>query len=83
MTPRDQVALFLFGGLPLFALILLALDYVVERIDTERARARTWREIEVRCSRERHPSFRAPLFDQDKEVIATGTNSNEWRHYFN
>lgn len=83
MTPREQVILFLFGALPLVVVLLCALDLALEQYDDYRAREKSWRAIEVRCSRERHPSFQAQLFDQDKEVIATGINSNEWRHYFN
>ena len=65
MTPRDQVILFLFGALPLVIIALCLLDLVVEKYDDYKARENVWREIEVRCSRERHPSSRAPLFDQD------------------
>jgi len=65
MTPRDQVILFLFGALPLVIVLLCALDWVVEKYDDYKARENVWREIEVRCSRERHPSFRATLFDQE------------------
>lgn len=67
MTPREQVALWLFWVLGSTIVILYALDYAVEQIDNARSRARTWREIELRCSRERHPSFRAQLFDQDAQ----------------
>lgn len=65
MTPREQVCLFLFGGLPLVVILLCALDYAAEKYDEYKSRERVWREIEMRCSRERHPSFKAPLFDQD------------------
>ena len=83
MTMREQVALFLFvvlgGG---YGLLCLA-DYVGEILDSYLAREKAWEEIDRRCAMERHPSSQAVVYDQEKEVIATGINSNEWRHYFN
>ena len=67
MTPREQVALFvmLFGVLALTLLYLL--DLVTEKWEAYQAREKVWREIEVRCSRERHPASRVQLFDQDAQ----------------
>ena len=53
----------LFGGIGLVWLV----DYLAEEIDDYMTRSRTWREIEVRCSRERHPSFQASLYDWEEE----------------
>ena len=65
MTPREQIALFLFGALPLVIVLLCALDWLVEQYDDYKSRERVWREIEIRSSRERHPSFQVSVFDQD------------------
>ena len=65
MTPREQIALFLFtvtiGGLGILGL----LDYVWGRVEREKQ----WRLIEMRCSRERHPSFQVSVFDQDRVSV--------------
>ena len=45
--------------------ILLLLDLLAEKYDEYKSRERVWREIEIRSSRERHPSFQVSVFDQD------------------
>ncbi len=45
--------------------ILLLLDLIMEHYDDYKSRERVWREIEIRSSRERHPSFQVSVFDQD------------------
>ena len=65
MTPREQVIVVLFGILFSGIGLLWALDVLSEKLETYWTRERQWRAIDVRCSRERHPSYRAPLFDQD------------------
>jgi hypothetical protein len=67
MTVREQVALFLFLCCGTGLTILCLLDYVAEKYDEYKSRERVWREIEMRCSRERHPSSRVQLFDQDAQ----------------
>ena len=68
MTMREQVALVLFGLLFGSISMFWLIDFVAEQVDDYLSRARTWREIEVRCSRERHPSFQASLYDWEKEA---------------
>jgi uncharacterized membrane protein YbhN (UPF0104 family) len=68
LTVREQVALFLFTVLLLAIAILWAGDVLLEKYDEFKSRERVWREIEIRSSRERHPSFRASLYDWEKEV---------------
>ena len=46
--------------------LLYLLDWASEQIDDYLVREKQWKSIEMRCSRERHPSYRAPLFDQDE-----------------
>jgi hypothetical protein len=53
----------LFGALGL----LWLLDWSGEKLDGYLTRERTWREIEVRSSMQRHPSFQASLYDWEKE----------------
>ena len=68
MTMFEQVAIALvtiFTGAIGF---LFLVDYVAEQVDEYLSRARTWREIEVRSSMERHPSFQASLYDWESEV---------------
>jgi hypothetical protein len=65
MTPREQVIAVLFGIVLGGGGILFMLDYVTELWSNHLQRERVWREIEIRSSRERHPSFHAALFDQD------------------
>jgi hypothetical protein len=65
MTPREQIALFLFIMLSTGLLVLWALDVLAEKVEAFKSREQVWREIEMRSSRERHPSSKAPLFDQD------------------
>jgi hypothetical protein len=67
MTPREQIALWLLmvcGG-AITGLYLL--DWAWEKYDEYQARERTWKLIEMRCSRERHPSYRVSVFDQDAQ----------------
>lgn len=66
MTPREQVIVVLFGVFFGGVGILWALDLVSEKWDDYRARERVWQSIEIQSSRERHPSSRAQLFDQDE-----------------
>jgi len=67
MTPREQVIIILFaiviGGMA----TLWLLDWASEQITLYRNRERTWREIEIRSSRERHPSNQVSVFDQDAQ----------------
>ena len=83
MTMREQVALVIFGGLPVVVGFLWVVDYVAEHIDNALSRRRTWREIDVRSSRERHPSFQSSLYDQDNEfdgyIARCATTENESR----
>lgn len=65
MTPREQVVTVLFGIVLGGGGILFMLDYLTELYSNHLARERTWREIEIRSSRARHPSSHAPLFDQE------------------
>ena len=67
LTVREQVALFLFTVLLLAIAILWAGDVLLEKYDEFKSRERVWREIEIRSSRERHPSFQVSVFDQDRE----------------
>ena len=67
LTTREQVVLALFvlgfGGIGLLYLI----DWVSEQVDDYLSREKVWREIDVRCSRERHPSYQASLYDWENE----------------
>jgi hypothetical protein len=66
LTVREYVALWLFVVLGSAITILFLLDWAVEQYDDYRQRERIWQSIEVRSSRERHPSNRVSVFDQDK-----------------
>jgi len=68
MTMHEQVAVVLFGLLFGSLFLLWIVDTVSESISDHLSRARTWREIEVRCSMERHPSFQASLYDWEEET---------------
>jgi len=65
MTPREQVIMVLSAIVLGGGGLLFLLDYVTEQWSNHLTRERTWKQIEMRCSRERHPSYQAPLFDQD------------------
>ena len=69
MTMLDQVGLGLFVMLFGAVGLLYLADWVSEQIDDYLVREKQWRAIDVRCSRERHPSYRAPLFDQDERGL--------------
>jgi len=67
MTMRDQVAIALVAIFTGAIGFLFLVDYVAEQVDNALTRRRTWREIEVRSSRERHPSFQASLYNWENE----------------
>ena len=77
MTMREQVALVIFGGIPVVLGFLWVVDYVAEHIDNALSRRATWREIEVRSSRERHPSFQASLYDWEDEPVHNFVTQDE------
>jgi hypothetical protein len=47
--------------------LFYTIDALAENLDNYMSRRRTWREIDVRSSMERHPSFQASLYDWEKE----------------
>jgi hypothetical protein len=67
MTMREQVAIALVAIFTGAIGFIFLVDYVAEQIDNALTRRRTWREIEVRCSRERHPSFQSSLYNWENE----------------
>jgi NADH:ubiquinone oxidoreductase subunit 6 (subunit J) len=67
MTERYQVAIALVAIFTGAIGFLFLVDYVAEQVDNALTRRRTWREIEVRCSRERHPSFQSSIYNWENE----------------
>lgn len=67
MTPREQIALFLFTVTMVGITVPWGLVVVWEAWGERRDRERTWRAIDLRCARERHPSYQEPIYDWAKE----------------